>query len=116
MFTVNAFNQFSESVKRIRNRKNPFEIQRGYLDTDEIAIALPSGFSIEFLPNNFELSTKYGEYKTEIVKKDAANLVYKRTLFVKKGLYSSKEYDEYRLFMEQISKNDNAKIILTQNK
>ncbi|MNS12470.1 hypothetical protein D3C72_440350 [compost metagenome] len=116
MFTVNAFNQFSESVKRIRNRKNPFEIQRGYLDTDEIAIALPSGFSIEFLPNNFELSTKYGEYKTEIVKKDAANLIYKRTLFVKKGLYSNKEYDEYRLFMEQISKNDNAKIILTQNK
>ena len=116
MFTVNAFNQFSESVKRIRNRKNPFEIQRGYLDTDEIAIVLPSGFSVEFLPNNFELSTKYGEYKTEIVKKDAGNLVYKRTLFVKKGLYSNKEYDEYRLFMEQISKNDNAKIILTQNK
>ncbi|WP_348813065.1 DUF3857 domain-containing protein [Flavobacterium maritimum] len=116
MFTVNAFNQFSESVKRIRNRKNPFEIQRGYLDTDEIAIVLPSGFSVEFLPNNFELSTKYGEYKTEIVKKDATNLVYKRTLFVKKGLYSNKEYDEYRLFMEQISKNDNAKIILTQNK
>ncbi|MFV8322305.1 DUF3857 domain-containing protein [Flavobacterium sp. LS2R12] len=115
IFVVNAFNKTNAYVKRIRNRKNPLEIQRGFLDEDEITITLPSGFSTEFLPENYELSSKFGNYKTEIIKTDAANLVYKRTLFVKKGLYSNKEYDEYRLFIEQISKNDNAKIILTQN-
>ncbi|TDE55560.1 DUF3857 domain-containing protein [Flavobacterium sp. GT3P67] len=115
MFVVNGYNQMGGTVKRIRNRNNPLEIQRGYSDTDEVTIALPSGFSVEFLPNNFELKSKFGEYKTEIVKKDNNNLVYKRSVFLKKGLYSSKEYDEYRLFIEQISKNDNAKIILTQN-
>jgi hypothetical protein len=66
------------------------------------------------MPNNFELNTKYGEYKTEIVKKDNSNLIYKRTIYIKKGLYKNTEYDEYRNFMEQISKNDNAKIILTK--
>jgi hypothetical protein len=115
IFVVNGYNQITGNVKRIRNRKNPFEIQRGYADGDEIEISLPSGFSIEFLPSNFELKTKFGEYKTEIIKKDATNIIYKRTMFLKKGLYSNKEYDEYRLFMEQISRNDNAKIILTQN-
>ena len=115
IFVVNAFNQTNANIKRIRNRKNPLEIQRGFLDEDEITITLPSGFSTEFLPDNYELNSKFGEYKTEVVKRDASNLVYKRTLFVKKGLYSNKEYDEYRLFIEQISKNDNAKIILTQN-
>ena len=114
IFVVNSYNQYTGSVKRIRNRKNPFEIQRGYYDEDEIAIALPSGFSIESMPNNFELNTKYGEYKTEIVKKDNSNLIYKRTIYIKKGLYKNTEYDEYRNFMEQISKNDNAKIILTK--
>jgi hypothetical protein len=114
MFVVNGYNQ-GGAIRRIRNRKNPFEIQRGYVDTDEITIGLPTGFSIEFLPNNFELKTKFGEYKTEIIKKDNNNLVYKRTMFLKKGLYSNKEYDEYRLFIEQISRNDNAKIILTKN-
>jgi hypothetical protein len=114
IFVVNTYNQYTGSVKRIRNRKNPFEIQRGYYDEDEIAIALPSGFSIESMPNNFELNTKYGEYKTEIVKKDNSNLIYKRTIYIKKGLYKNTEYDEYRNFMEQISKNDNAKIILTK--
>ncbi|MES2854177.1 MAG: DUF3857 domain-containing protein, partial [Bacteroidota bacterium] len=113
IFVVNAFNQTNANIKRIRNRKNPLEIQRGFLDEDEITITLPSGFSTEFLPDNYELNSKFGEYKTEVVKRDTSNLVYKRTLFVKKGLYSNKEYDEYRLFIEQISKNDNAKIILT---
>ncbi|WP_304201269.1 DUF3858 domain-containing protein, partial [Flavobacterium alvei] len=115
IFAVDAFNQNSEVVKRIRNRKNPFEIQRGYYDNDEIAIALPTGFSIESIPNNFELNTKFGEYKTEIIKVDNTNLIYKRSIFIKKGLYKNTEYDDYRLFMEQISRNDNAKIILTKN-
>lgn len=115
IFVVNAYNQYTGSVKRIRNRKTPFEIQRGYYDTDEISVSLPTGFTMESLPQNFELNTKFGEYKTEITKKDNANLIYKRSILVKKGLYKNTEYDEYRLFMEQISRNDNAKIILTKN-
>jgi transglutaminase-like putative cysteine protease len=115
IFVLNAFNQVSGVVKRIRNRKNPFEISRGYYDDDEIAVVLPSGFSIESMPATFELNTKFGEYKTEIIKKDNNNLIYKRSIFIKRGLYKNTEYDEYRLFMEQISRNDNAKIILTKN-
>ncbi|PXY40125.1 DUF3857 domain-containing protein [Flavobacterium cheongpyeongense] len=115
IFPLDVFNQSKSNVKRIRNRKNPFQIQRGYLDTDEIEINLPVGFSIEFLPSNFELKGKFGEYKTEIIKKENNKLIYKRTMFLNKGKYSNKEYDEYRLFMEQVSRNDNAKIILIKN-
>ncbi|WP_017496167.1 DUF3857 domain-containing protein [Flavobacterium sp. WG21] len=115
IFAVDAFNQSGTNVKRIRNRKNPFQIQRGYADTDEIEVNLPAGFAIEFLPSNFELKGKFGEYKTEIIKKENNKLLYKRSLFLNKGKYSNKEYDDYRLFMEQIAKNDNAKIILTKN-
>ncbi|MEN2415868.1 DUF3857 domain-containing protein [Flavobacterium mesophilum] len=115
IFVIDVFNQNNHSVKRIRNRKNPFQIQRGYLDSDEIEVNLPAGFSIEFLPANYELKGKFGEYKTEIIKKDTNKLIYKRSMFLNKGKYSNKEYDEYRLFMEQVSKNDNAKIILTKN-
>ncbi len=114
IFPINAYNQFTGSVKRIRNRKNPFEIQRGYQDVDEIEVVLPLGFSIEFLPSNFDLNSKFGNYKAEIIKKDDTHLVYKRTLCVNKGSYPNTEYDQYRLFMEQISRNDNAKIILTK--
>ncbi|PJJ10721.1 uncharacterized protein DUF3858 [Flavobacterium sp. 1] len=115
MFALNAFNPLTQSVKRIRNRKNPLEIQRGSVDVDEIEIAIPANFSIEFLPANVEINGKFGEYKTEIIKKDNVTIVYKRKFFLKKGLYTNKEYDEFRLFMEQISRNDNAKIILTKS-
>lgn len=116
IFIVNAFDQNSGIVKRIRNRKNPFEIQRGYYDTDEIAIALPTGFNIESIPTTFELNSKFGEYKTEIIKNNSNNnLIYKRSILIKKGIYKNTEYDEYRLFMEQISRNDNAKTVLTKN-
>ncbi|MEO8236750.1 MAG: DUF3857 domain-containing protein [Flavobacterium sp.] len=115
IFAVDAFNKNDGDVKRIRNRKNPFQIQRGYIDSDEIEINLPAGFTIEFLPSNFELKGKFGEYKTEIIKKDSNKLIYKRTMLLSKGKYSNKEYDEYRAFMEQVSRNDNAKIILTKN-
>ena len=83
--------------------------------TDEIEIELPAHFAIEFLPTNFELNTKFGEYKTEIIKTDNNKLIYKRKMLLNNGKYSNKEYDEYRLFIEQINKNDNAKIILTKN-
>lgn len=114
MFVLDAYNLNSNSVKRVRNRKNPFEIQRGYLDTDEVKIVLPTGYAIEFLPSNFDLKTKFGEYKTEIIKNPDGSLLYKRILLVNKGVYNNTEYDDYRLFTEQISKNDNAKIILTK--
>jgi len=115
IFVVDAFNQYTGNVKRIRNRKNPFQIQRGYLDTDEIEISLPVGYSIEFLPSNYELKGKFGEYKTELIKKENNKLTYKRLMFLNKGKYLNKEYDEYRVFMEQISRNDNAKIILAKS-
>lgn len=115
MFAVNVYNPLTLNVKRIRNRKNPFEIQRGSVDTDEIEIALPANYSIEFLPENVEINGKFGEYKTEIIKKDNNNILYKRKFFLKKGLYTNLEYDEFRLFMDQVSRNDNAKIVLTKS-
>lgn len=114
MFALNVYNQYTGSVKRIRNRKNSFEIQRGFSDVDEITIVLPQEFAVEFLPSNFALKTKFGAYKTEFIKKDNGSILYKRSLFINKGMYSNTEYDEYRVFIEQVSRNDNAKTILTK--
>jgi len=114
MVPVNAFNQSTANIKRIRNRKTPFEIERGFYDSDEIKIVLPAEFTIETLPKGVALTSKFGEYITELIKKDDGNLAYKRYLLIRKGKYSSSEYEEYRLFMEQISRNDNAKMILTK--
>lgn len=112
MFVVNVFNKYNGTIKKIRNRKNDFEIQRGYYDEDEIEINIPENFIVEASPNNVELKTKFGKYKAEIIKKENNKLIYKRTMLINSGLYSKTEYDDYRLFMEQVNRNDNSKIIV----
>nr|WP_315174906.1 DUF3857 domain-containing protein [uncultured Flavobacterium sp.] len=114
MVTVNAFNRLSNSVKRIRNRKTPFEVTRGFVDEDEIVLELPSGFTLDFVPLAFESKTKFGTYTVSFEKKEANRLVYKRIFMLNSGTYTNKEYDAYRQFMDQVSQNDNAKIILTK--
>ena len=112
---VNAFNRLTKAPPKIRDRKMPFEISRGYLDTDEIEIALPSGFSIEALPLKIQIDSKFGNYFAEVVKKDDTVLLYNRRLLIKTGSYSSADYENYRLFIEQIIKNDNSKLVLVNN-
>ncbi|MDR6966337.1 hypothetical protein J2X31_000330 [Flavobacterium arsenatis] len=114
LFVLNAFNINSNTPKRYRNRENPFQINRGFYDSDEVKIILPEGYNIEAIPQDAEIKNKYGEYKTQIIKENENTLIYKRFLLIKDGFYESKEYDEYRLFREQIVKNDNAKIVLNK--
>jgi hypothetical protein len=114
MVTVNAFNRLSASVKRIRNRKTPFEIARGFVDEDEVVVELPAGFALDFVPPAFESKTKFGTYTVSFEKKESNVVVYKRLLMLNSGTYTNKEYDAYRQFMDQVSQNDNAKIILTK--
>lgn len=114
MVTVNAFNRLSASVKRIRNRKTPFEIARGFVDEDEVVVELPAGFTLDFVPPAFESKTKFGTYTVSFEKKESNVVVYKRLLMLNSGTYTNKEYDAYRQFMDQVSQNDNAKIILTK--
>lgn len=110
MLPVNIFNRKTNIPQRYRNRKQPFEIQRGYTDVDAIQISIPENFKIEALPNNITIENKFGIYKFEILTNNNS-ISYKRTLLIKQGLYDKSEYENYRHFIEQIVKNDNSKIL-----
>jgi rRNA maturation protein Nop10 len=112
MFAMNAFNQSITIPQRYRIRSNPLEIERGFLDTDEIEITLPENFTIDAKPNNYTIKDKFGEYKTELVVVSENKLRYKRSFLLNEGVYDKSEYENYRKFCEQIAKADNAKIVL----
>lgn len=114
IFVANAFNMYQENVRRIRGRKMPFEIDRGFVDIDETKIKIPAGFTVEFLPPAVELKSKFGTYNFEIIKKDDSTLIYKRSLSINRGLHPKEEFENYRQFVDDITRNDNAKIILTK--
>jgi len=114
IFAPNAFNQYNRIPQRYRTRKNPFEIARGFTDTDEITISLPEGFAMESKPDDVSIKEKYGEYSAKYVAGNNGSLVYKRSLVINPGYYASTEYESYRQFREKIARNDNAKVVLVK--
>jgi hypothetical protein len=66
------------------------------------------------MPENTEISNKFGIYKTEIIKKDGLNLVFKRKLLLKKGIYPKEDFEEFRLFIEKVRRIDNSKIVIAK--
>lgn len=111
-FAANAFNQSGHIPQRYRDRKNPLEIDRGWIDTDEVTITLPAGYTIEARPENVAFKEKFGEYKAEYSVTGDGKLIYKRSLQINDGLYTNTDYEPYRQFREKVAKSDSAKIVL----
>ncbi|WP_294818241.1 DUF3857 domain-containing protein [uncultured Flavobacterium sp.] len=114
IFAVNAFNQYAHVPQRYRDRKTPFEITRGFYDTDEMTINLPPGFTMDAKPDNVGITDKFGEYSAEYIVLSPAQLLYKRSLLINEGYHDSKEYENYRQFREKIARSDNAKVVLVK--
>lgn len=115
LFVPNALNRFTNVPDRYRNRKLSLSIIRGFVDNDEYEINLPEGYGIEFIPENIVIENKFGTYNVEIEKVTPNKIKYKRMLSISEGQYPKEDYSAYRNFLKEISKNDNAKIVLTKN-
>ncbi len=115
LFTVNTFNNNGYVPHRYRNRKLPFEIQRGFLDEDEFTIQLPDGYEIEAMPTEKTIDTDFGTYKVSFEKNSQTNsVVYKRKLLIKKGVYPKEKYAAYRDFRKQTARADDAQVVLVK--
>jgi transglutaminase-like putative cysteine protease len=112
LFRVNLFNKNSFIPKRYRNRKLPLQIPRGYKDEDESIIEIPKGYQVEALFEDKSIINKFGMYQISIDKIDEHHIKYKRTLFIKEGLYPKEDYKTYRAFRRKVAKNDNLRIAL----
>lgn len=113
LFTANAFNNRNVVPDRYRNRKLPFEIQRGYLDEDNSVITLPEGYVVEALPSAKKIENEFGVYTVDFDYNEAENTVsYKRSFFLKKGFYPKEKYNAYRDFRKEVASTDNAQIVL----
>jgi hypothetical protein len=112
VFPLNVFNRDNYVPKRMSIRKFPFEIERGYFDTDSLDVFIPDNYSLDSLPENFIEVNKFGEYSIVFKKINESQLRFIRTLLIKPGYYSKDEYEAFRIFKEIIAKNDNIKILI----
>ncbi|TWO33381.1 DUF3857 domain-containing protein [Seonamhaeicola sediminis] len=112
LLTLNALNRNRHIPDRYRSRKLPLQIKRGFKDIDSVEIKLPSDYKIESKPENVLIENKYGSYKMELNIKDENTLVYNREFIITDGYFPKEDYEGFRDFYKEVSKQDNAKIAL----
>ncbi len=116
ILTLNAFNRNSFSPKRYRNRTNSFEIDRGFMDEDEIFIKLPKNYNADALLNNIVIEEKFGKYEATFELIDTNTIKYNRKFILNNGSFDKNDYESFRIFTDRVSKADNSKIVITLNK
>ncbi|MDB4292781.1 DUF3857 and transglutaminase domain-containing protein [Maribacter sp.] len=117
LFVVNALNKNTFVPDRYRNRKQDFEIQRGFLDEDEFSVTLPMGYTLEALPESKKEETEFGTYERNLEYNSETNsIAYKRSLLIKQGYYSKEKYKSYRDFRKKVASADKAQVVLLKTK
>ncbi|RYG12834.1 MAG: DUF3857 domain-containing protein, partial [Chitinophagaceae bacterium] len=104
----NLFN-VKRSAQSVRNRTQPLDLKRGYLDVDSISFSLDASILPVILPKSIKLDTKFGVYELEVKMLDK-KLVYYRKLLMKDGLFSATDYDAYENFVNEVASNDRLRL------
>ncbi len=116
LFAANPFNQNTFVPDRYRTRNQPFEIRRGFMDTDEFEIKIPAGYHVEAMPGSDKIDTEFGHYQTVLAYDEVQNIItYKREFLLKEGLYPKEKYEAYRDFRKKVSSKDTDQIVLIRN-
>jgi hypothetical protein len=111
---INPFNRLTNVPIKYSDRKLPFKTGRSITDNDTYRFTIPNGYTIEIIPENYELSSEFGEYKIVINKVDNTTVKYQRKLILKEGVFPKEKYKSYRGFIKKIIEKDKSKFILTK--
>jgi hypothetical protein len=109
---ANFMNHVTSAPPKAENRQMEVVTSWSYYDTDTIQYQLPEGsFQVEFVPENQQISTKFGEYFSS-VKVEGNTITYIRTLRMHKGRHPAAAYDELVEFYKKMVKADKVQVVL----
>jgi hypothetical protein len=111
---INPFNRLTDIPVKYTDRKLPFKTQRSFSDNDTFEFKIPENYTIDVMPENYELTSDYGVYKVTINKVGDNVIKYVRELTLKEGVFSNEKYNSYRSFIKKIVRKDKSKFILTK--
>jgi len=107
--TPNLMNKLPIYFQQDENRKQDIIVSRSIEEIDTIEFILPENLYPEFIPNERQLSSKFGEYQIRF-ELGQGRLLFIRKLILKKGRYLAEDYSLICDFNRDISKTDNTRI------
>lgn len=111
---LNLMNKRSSIPREVDNRKTNVKLNYSYTDIDTITYRYPENYSIEYIPENIEIKSIFGDYST-FINNEGNTITYIRKISMNKGTYPPKKYDELIKFFKDIVKADKVKAILVLN-
>ncbi len=112
LVTPNVFSCDQSNLPMYDNRQTSLVIPRGYINTDEYSINIPTGYVINNIPEKKAIQTEFGEYTYELEKVSESQIKFRRFLKIIDGTFPKEKYEEYRKFRAKIKKADNSRIVL----
>jgi hypothetical protein len=108
------FNPALSAAKYLQDQPVSFEISEYQTTSDSIAYNLPSGYKVEYLPENVNIENEFGKFRCTLqISND--KVIYQRDLHLYKGIIPVEKFKEIRDFINLVAKADRQRIILTKD-
>ena len=111
--TPNIVNRSGRRLQTDTARIYEVVITFPYHDIDSVRINFPAGFEPEALPPNKHISSVFGDYSVNVIKKDGF-IWYIREMKVFKGRHPAAAYNDFVNWHAAINKSDAARLVLVQ--
>jgi hypothetical protein len=111
--TPNLLNKSTTKLSAEEERKYDFVFDYEYRDVDTVEIELPTGYTLESVPQVVNLKTKFGAYNSSI-KLEGNKLFYIRIREQYAGRFSANDAAEVVKFYETIYKADRSRVVLVK--
>lgn len=114
LLSLNAFNRYTSIPKRYKERNLELQIDRGFVDADEVMIAIPTSYKLPDTFENIHIESEFGVYDVSFDRIDDNNIRYTRKFSMYEGTFPKEKYKEFRSFVRKVVRYDGQKIALTK--
>jgi len=111
--TPNILSRGGMKLSDEEERKVDYVLDYEFRDEDNYEIEIPEGYSLEAIPQDVTLKTKFGTYSCT-TKLDGSKIIYRRTREQFRGRFPAKDQQELAKFFEDIYKADRARMVLVK--
>ena len=110
----NLLERWTMTLPPTDQRQQPVEMAYAFCDTDSIRYVLPEGFRVEAMPQDVKVKTPFGRYVARTSVGEDHTLVYHRELEITQAEIPAEHYDDFRAFVQQVARTDQAQVVLVR--
>ena len=113
-FNPNVMERNTYVPGEVSKRLSPIRFSYPYHDIDTVIYKIPLEYKIEDVPNETNLSSSFGEFYSKVVQGSDGNIMYVRSMEIKRYEIPAENYDEYRKFFGEVVKADRSQVVLVK--